>query len=668
MPALGDRAPFAQVQQDWAAIYSGPGSCTDYAHAVAVDTAENVYVTGESYLGPFRGYDIATLKYNPAGEQQWVAFYNDFDYDVGSAMALDSAGNVYVTGVSDAIGPGSNYDFATICYNPDGQQQWAQRYNGPGNSGDWPRDIAVDREGNVLVTGESCDPYWIRLNYDYCTIKYSVGGQQLWVARYDGIGHDDDKPCDLAVDDEGNAYVTGYSDADSAYSEENYDWVTVKYNSSGQEQWVARYSTIYEEKANALAVDDSGNVYVSGYRYTPQSHWDFLTIKYDAQGQEVWTVSFDESNTDRAFAIALDEENNICVAGRSGQNYYNYITTIRYSPEGEQQWLAQHDAGLAGIPRADIKTDALGNIYVVSDVYGWGFETNWVTLKYSDLGVEQWALVFDGSPLANQDGDAHLALGPNREVVVSGSSAHEGVENINFATVKYSQANWIQINLEPAAPPIQIPATGGNFQYYATLTNDTTVAQRFDLWVMVRLPDLSWYGPVLGPFELTLPGSASITRLRRQTMPGGAPAGAYIYEGRLGDYPDEIWEYDNFSFEKLSAGEGIVVENWDNQGESFEAWSVIAADQKPAEPVALGVYPNPFNAAIAISFELPVASHVKLGVFDLSGRMVGMLVNGWREAGAHEVTFDGSGLAAGVYVARLQGGEFTAVQKLVLMK
>jgi hypothetical protein len=78
--------------------------------------------------------------------------------------------------------------------------------------------------------------------------------------------------------------------------------------------------------------------------------------------------------------------------------------------------------------------------------------------------------------------------------------------------------------------------------------------------------------------------------------------------------------------------------------------------------------PNPFNATTVASYELRVASHVSLQVYDTAGRLVQTLVDGWREAGSHEVTFDASSLPSGVYVARLQAGILSATQKLVLMK
>jgi hypothetical protein len=84
--------------------------------------------------------------------------------------------------------------------------------------------------------------------------------------------------------------------------------------------------------------------------------------------------------------------------------------------------------------------------------------------------------------------------------------------------------------------------------------------------------------------------------------------------------------------------------------------------------ITLVCSPNPFNPATVASFELRVPSYVNLKVYDTSGRLVTTLVEGWREAGAHEVTFDGSKLASGIYLAKLQAGEQTSIQKLALIK
>ena len=79
-------------------------------------------------------------------------------------------------------------------------------------------------------------------------------------------------------------------------------------------------------------------------------------------------------------------------------------------------------------------------------------------------------------------------------------------------------------------------------------------------------------------------------------------------------------------------------------------------------------FPNPFNPITMLRFELPQASFVKMGVYDIAGRLVATLVDGWREVGVHSVTFDGLNLTSGVYICRLQAGAFTAFGKMVLLK
>jgi mannose/cellobiose epimerase-like protein (N-acyl-D-glucosamine 2-epimerase family) len=79
-------------------------------------------------------------------------------------------------------------------------------------------------------------------------------------------------------------------------------------------------------------------------------------------------------------------------------------------------------------------------------------------------------------------------------------------------------------------------------------------------------------------------------------------------------------------------------------------------------------YPNPFNPTTVISYQLPVVSYVNLAVYDIAGKRVIELVNGWRDAGMHEVTFDASDLASGVYIYRLNAERFSASGKIVLMK
>ena len=100
---------------------------------------------------------------------------------------------------------------------------WTNRYDGPTNGEDNAAAIAVDGSGNVFVTGSSSNG----ANEDIATIAYSSAGVQLWARRYNGPGNVNDGASAIAVDHSGNVFVTGYS-----YDGTNSIWVTIKYSSS----------------------------------------------------------------------------------------------------------------------------------------------------------------------------------------------------------------------------------------------------------------------------------------------------------------------------------------------------------------------------------------------------------------------------------------------------
>jgi len=123
---------------------------------------------------------------------------------------------------------------------------------------------------------------------DYCTIKYNSSGVHQWVARYNGPGNNYDYANSIAVDGSGNVYVTGYSFGSGTSD----DYCTIKYNSSGVQQWVARYNGPGNgsDGAYSIALDGSGNVYVTGRSTGNGTNWDYCTIKY-SQGVGIKKIS-----------------------------------------------------------------------------------------------------------------------------------------------------------------------------------------------------------------------------------------------------------------------------------------------------------------------------------------------------------------------------------------
>jgi len=334
----------------WVRRYTGPGKHTNIPYAIAVDTCGNVYVTGQSdgfrstikydscgnecwvrgYDRPGTGYAIKldnsgnayvsgmhfTVKYDSSGNELWIGSWGGYD------NALDTSGNVYATG--------GTQDYVTVKYHPGGDTAWLRTYNGYGDSSDVANAIATDDSGNVYVTGYSWYDGWKK--YDYVTIKYDRAGNELWVIRYNGPEYGKDYAYAMAIDEAANVYVTGES---PGYGTSD-DYCTVKYDSSGQQVWVATYAgpSIYSDEAHDIAVDGSGNVYVTGFSKF-SSYWDrdYATVKYDSSGNEMWVRRYDgpANHEDWAFAIAVDNSGSVYVTGYSidVNHEYDYLT-IKY--------------------------------------------------------------------------------------------------------------------------------------------------------------------------------------------------------------------------------------------------------------------------------------------------------------------------------------------------
>ena len=309
--------------QEWLRTLDGGGN--DAAVAIKTDEAGNVYATGWSAGGLY----FMTAKYNAAGDRLWLQTFTTIgEGDAGVDLALDHEGNVYVTGYNME----TSLDIITIKYSPGGAELWVRRFDSGGGE-DVPAAIACDASG-IYVAG--------RTNLGYTTIKYDFSGVQQWVRSYSG-GFGSDSPADMTVDAGGNIYVTGQSTGNGT----NADYATIKYNAAGTELWVRRYdgptttlASDYDRPAG-LAVDANGNVFVTG-----NSADDFATVKYDAAGAEIWVRRFGGATTGEwATAIAVDASGNSYVTGSSyGNSTTKYdFATLSYDPTGAVRWIERYN-------------------------------------------------------------------------------------------------------------------------------------------------------------------------------------------------------------------------------------------------------------------------------------------------------------------------------------
>jgi hypothetical protein len=213
--------------QQWARSFNGPADSNDGGIDVALDSSQNVCVTGYS-TGSGTLFDMTTIEYTPAGQQLWLRTFDaNHAHDAALALALDRDDNVYVTGYATFVGTQS--DYATIKYSADGTQRWVESYNGPVTGFDEGQSVTVDREENVYITGYS-DGGTGLVNYDYATVKYDSTGAQQWAVRYNGTGDNIDVAVKVALDLENNVIVGGWS---TGTNSPDVDFTTIKYEPAG---------------------------------------------------------------------------------------------------------------------------------------------------------------------------------------------------------------------------------------------------------------------------------------------------------------------------------------------------------------------------------------------------------------------------------------------------
>jgi len=431
---------FSQFTQQWVSRYNGTANGPDWANALVVGQSGFVYVTGYS-TNTVTNKDLLTIKYDNTGNILWSAGFNGpvNGGDYAFSVAADNSGNVYVTGRSDQ--GASLADYTTIKYNSNGVQQWAALYNGTGNGVDEARVVRVDNSGNVYVSGKSLG---VNTDYDIVTIKYDQNGSQLWVQRYDGPGHNEDVASAMVLDASANVYVTGSSIGLNSGS----DYVTIKYNSSGVQQWVNRYNGQNNsgDFATDIKVDNSGNVYVTGACDDGSVFsYDYVTIKYNSSGIQQWLTVYDgpAHRADVATALDIDASGNVFVTGKStGPSIItatdSNFATIKYNSAGIQQWVTIYEGPnySSDVSRA-IVVDHSGNIVVTgSSTNTQGTQTDYVTIKYNQSGAQQWIDTYNG-PGNGNDFTSSLAIDNSNYIYVTGRSYGNGTD-YDYATIKYS--------------------------------------------------------------------------------------------------------------------------------------------------------------------------------------------------------------------------------------
>ncbi|MEO8146911.1 MAG: SBBP repeat-containing protein [Bacteroidia bacterium] len=538
--------------ETWRNVYNRNGN-NDRGEAIAIDDSGNVFTTGRSSNG--NSYDFVLIKYNAAGLPQFTSFYSTTQDEYPSRIALDANRNILVAGQRDVDPSGgtNNYDYQLVKFNPSGVQQWAQSFGNAANNAEDPNGLLTDASGNIYITGKSdvSTTAGVVAN-NYLTVKYDASGVLQWSAYFNGTAvNSDDIAEGMVLDGAGNIYVAGgaqnlntqkdgmvikynvstgavtlsqvyngtgeYTDKiqgittdtlNNVYvtgyvynSERRKDLFTRKINAAGTVLWTSVYDFVQsDDEGKAIAVDDSGYVYVTGQSIGSGTSDDFITIKYDAAGNQLWASRYNFANeADVAVSIAVNIAGLVFVTGYSDANPSSFVTdydyaTIKYSATGNEMAVTRY-SGAVNKPDRPVKLIISGssvyvtgrssnasNYDIVTIKYPFSLTQSWVatyagtgngddvpadltvengnayvtgysfngvsddivTLKYTSAGLQSWAATYNGA-LNGSDRPGAMTINANGVYVTGRTTVGLGADSADFITVKYNKTSGAQV-------------------------------------------------------------------------------------------------------------------------------------------------------------------------------------------------------------------------------
>lgn len=440
----------AQVSQAWLTRTAAPGDSWDRPVDLEVDRAGSVWVTGTTKGAPTASEwdgelvrNFATARYGTGGETLWVDYFGRgaVESHTVEALAVDDAGRATVTGqVMSAC--------TTLQYGPDGARRW-MRQEAAGGGSSRGSALELDALGAVHVAGFTAASY--SSDSDFLVLRYGPDGDLCWRTVYADPAGRWDRATALTVDQNGDVYVTGTSSSSSNGSLS--DVTTVKLDSSGQPRWARTFDGDLgkEDEAVALAVHPDGGVVIaaSSMGLVPSTgfqRYDFVTIRYDADGNTLWVRRFDRAGLDdHPVAIGADRLGHVIVAGNATPSLFiTTAVTLKYTAQGQLVWGVEYDdPGTTYNPVGGLAVDPAGNAYVVSNCrdQSWAGATGMLTYKLGPGGQTLWRARAESS----WGGISHpsdIELDPSGNVYVTGQvRALDSPSQLDFdfVTIKYAQ-------------------------------------------------------------------------------------------------------------------------------------------------------------------------------------------------------------------------------------
>ncbi|MCY7363568.1 MAG: T9SS type A sorting domain-containing protein [Ignavibacteria bacterium] len=435
-----------------------------------------------------------------------------------------------------------------------------------------------------------------------------------------------------------NGYSYSYSEFD--------DILTIKYNKNGDSIWTRKFIGVGQvsDRPNAMTLDKHGNIYITGGGIScslcPQ---DILTISYKNNGDLKWVKYFNGKGYgyDVGNDIIIDK-NNIIYVGGSATGKGGII--LEYDSIGNQL----RTFSSPNFSCNKLLLDSNLNIFLGFDFYG-GVTTgiDIAIAKLDPVGVLNWLRIYHNNSTNNHDYFRSMCLDNSGNVTVTGVSANAGQQGWDIATIQYSpngDTSWIN----RYNTPLTVNSNDESFDIVSDKYGNVYVTGTSDSGFIARMITIKYSST----------GTREWIAFYNNNNPFAWHSGARILTDTLGSI--------YVTGRGLGNGTGVdIISIKYSPLTNYKNFSVLI----PNEFKLSQNYPNPFNPKTIINYDLPVSCEISLKVYNSSGKEIMTLVNEDKNAGSYRVEFNGSNLSSGIYFYTLFADGITiSTKKLILLK
>jgi uncharacterized delta-60 repeat protein len=494
--------------------------------------------------------------------------------------------------------------------------------------------IKSDQKGNTYIAGR-------RFNSvaGYFVSKFRDNGQLQWTNIYIGDGNFS-YATDVAIDDSGNVFITG----ESLESSDNWDAVTIKYNSAGVQQWINKFDAGGGELGFAITVDPANQwLYIAGQKTAVFGGNDGFIQKINIiTGVQVWYSVINLANHEDIRYIQTDAAGNIYVAGVSGPNNNLDFLTAKLNPSGTTLWAKRYNGTGNGSDVAKgLAVSSDGEVTVTGSSVGSGASIDIATVRYNSSGLIKWAARYNGVENL-KDEPVDIAIDGDQNTFITGFTTQSG-NLMRSLTLKYDKSgeiNWYDIinffdpNIISSGNSVITDKDGSayiagfsanNNQHDILIAKYNSTGNR--LWEYM--------------YDHTQGDEAKHIFIDND---GGIYAAGNVNTGMFGI----------FAMKLLPSGNDIIIQSRGHKPDKFRLYQN---------------YPNPFNPDTKITFDIPNPGFVKITIFNITGQIISIPVTSFLNSGTYEIQL-GSNVfpSSGVYFFRLDAGVFSEIKKMVLVK